>query len=157
MQDYTLNWKPCPWYFEHGDIGVNDIGIDMLSYKGLEISLAELEKTFPKEKEEAKSDFDSLLEDYEKQTHLEYWLEFFGMPKENIEKAVTQIAQGYGAKRFLDGVSMGAEAVHSLKEETEIDLDSEITDWILKSPSHDAPTNVYIMKCAKHFFNLGKG
>ncbi len=35
------------------------------------------------------------------QSSLEYWLAFFGCPEENIEKCATQIAQGYGAIRYL--------------------------------------------------------
>ena len=46
--------------------------------------------------------------------YLEYWLEHFGMPKENIENCANQIAQGYGASRFLEGVEVGAEAVTEL-------------------------------------------
>lgn len=48
---------------------------------------------------------------------LEYWLRHFGMPEENIEKCVTQIAQGYGACRYLEGVQIGAEAVNELAEQ----------------------------------------
>lgn len=33
------------------------------------------------------------------------------MPEENIEIAIEQIAETYGACRYLDGVSDGAEAV----------------------------------------------
>lgn len=47
----------------------------------------------------------------EEQRGLEYWLRYYGMPEENIEKCATQIMQGYGACRYLDGVSDGAEAV----------------------------------------------
>ena len=47
---------------------------------------------------------------------LEYWLRYYGMPEENIEKCVTQIAEGYGACRYLDGVKDGAEAVNVLAE-----------------------------------------
>ena len=46
--------------------------------------------------------------------YLEYWLEHFGMPKENIENCADQIAQGYGASRYLEGVQVGAEAVNEL-------------------------------------------
>jgi hypothetical protein len=38
-------------------------------------------------------------------------LAYYGMPEENIESAITQIAQGYGASRYLEGVKSGAEAV----------------------------------------------
>lgn len=38
-------------------------------------------------------------------------LAHYGMPKENIDDAITQIAQGYGACRYLEGVNDGAEAV----------------------------------------------
>ena len=37
-------------------------------------------------------------------------LAYYGMPDENIESAITQIAQGYGACRYLEGVASGAEA-----------------------------------------------
>ncbi len=49
----------------------------------------------------------------EEQKGLEYWLRYYGMPEENIEKCATQIMQGYGACRYLDGVSDGAEAVQA--------------------------------------------
>ena len=38
-------------------------------------------------------------------------LRYYGMPEENIDMAINQIAQGYGACRYLDGVKDGAEAV----------------------------------------------
>ena len=42
---------------------------------------------------------------------LEYWLWYYGMPPDNIEKCANQIAQGYGACRYLEGVKDGADAV----------------------------------------------
>ena len=50
-------------------------------------------------------------------SHLEHWLAFFGCPEENIEKCATQIAQGYGAIRYLEGVQHGAEAVNELAKQ----------------------------------------
>ena len=47
-------------------------------------------------------------------------LAHFGMPKENIESAITQIAQGYGAQRYLEGVSSGAKAVSELGKKEEV-------------------------------------
>jgi hypothetical protein len=44
-------------------------------------------------------------------------LGYYGMPKENIESAVEQIAETYGACRYLDGVNAGAEAVKELGEQ----------------------------------------
>ena len=41
-------------------------------------------------------------------------LRHYGMPEENIDSCVTQIEQGYGANRYLDGVNDGAEAANSL-------------------------------------------
>lgn len=38
-------------------------------------------------------------------------LGFYGMPEENIESAIEQIAETYGACRYLEGVAAGAEAV----------------------------------------------
>ena len=38
-------------------------------------------------------------------------LGFYGMPEENIDSAIEQIAETYGACRYLDGVAAGAEAV----------------------------------------------
>ena len=38
-------------------------------------------------------------------------LGFYGMPEENIDTAIEQIAETYGACRYLDGVKTGAEAV----------------------------------------------
>ena len=43
-------------------------------------------------------------------------LRFYGMPEEDIDLAINQIAQGYGACRYLDGVKDGAEAVGSTAE-----------------------------------------
>lgn len=56
----------------------------------------------------------------QEQNSIEYWLRRYGMPKENIEYCVTEIAQGYGACRYLEGVSDGAEAVieKETKQET---------------------------------------
>ncbi len=52
------------------------------------------------------------MEELEKKSKgIEYWLRHFGMPEENIDNCITQITQGYGACRFLEGVSLGAEAV----------------------------------------------
>lgn len=42
---------------------------------------------------------------------IKYWLEYYGMPKENIYVCATMIAQGYGVCRYLDGVKTGAEAI----------------------------------------------
>lgn len=44
-------------------------------------------------------------------------LGYYGMPEENIESAVEQIAETYGASRYLDGVKAGAEAVKELGEQ----------------------------------------
>lgn len=41
-------------------------------------------------------------------------LGFYGMPEENIDSAIEQIAETYGACRYLDGVASGAEAVEEL-------------------------------------------
>lgn len=50
------------------------------------------------------------------QEHLADTLRYYGMPEENVEKCVIQIAQGYGASRYLDGVANGADAVAELDE-----------------------------------------
>ena len=41
-------------------------------------------------------------------------LGFYGMPEENIDSAIEQIAETYGACRYLDGVAAGAEAVKEI-------------------------------------------
>lgn len=46
-------------------------------------------------------------------------LKHYGMPEENIESAITQIAQGYGAQRYLEGVDSGAKAVSEMGESLE--------------------------------------
>ena len=46
-------------------------------------------------------------------------LKFYGMPEENIDMAINQIAQGYGACRFLEGVKAGAEAVKETLEKND--------------------------------------
>lgn len=51
-------------------------------------------------------------------TVLEKILAYYGMPQENISNAVEQIAETYGACRFLHGVQLGAEAVNELGEES---------------------------------------
>lgn len=63
-------------------------------------------------------------------SHLEHWLAFFGCPEENIEKCATQIAQGYGAIRYLEGIRHGAEAVNELaqQEQPEVDLEKDIDE-----------------------------
>ena len=47
-------------------------------------------------------------------------LRFYGMPEDNIDMAINQIAQGYGACRFLEGVEIGAKAVSGQKNAEEI-------------------------------------
>ena len=41
-------------------------------------------------------------------------LGFYGMPEENIDSAIEQIAETYGACRYLDGIAAGAEAVKEI-------------------------------------------
>lgn len=64
-------------------------------------------------------------------SHLEHWLAFFGCPEENIEKCTTQIAQDYGAIRYLEGIRHGAEAVNELaqQEQPEVDLEGEVEKY----------------------------
>ena len=47
-------------------------------------------------------------------------LKFYGMPEDNIDMAINQIAQGYGASRVLEGVSLGAEAVSKSPNKEEL-------------------------------------
>lgn len=54
-----------------------------------------------------------------KMSVLEKILSHFGMPKENIVFATTQIAQTYGAERYLEGVAIGAEAHAELGKQAE--------------------------------------
>ena len=44
-------------------------------------------------------------------------LAYYGMSEENIENAVEQIAETYGASRYLDGVKAGADVVKELLKE----------------------------------------
>ena len=107
------------------------------------------------------------------ESSLEYWLEHFGMPKENIEFCATQIAQGYGAYRYLEGVRHGAEAVNELgkevarQEHPEVDLEKEIEKYFSKwvqGASDEGCFNadsqlISIYDChriARHFYELGK-
>lgn len=46
-------------------------------------------------------------------------LKFYGMPEDNIDMAINQIAQGYGACRFLEGVKAGAESVKEITEKND--------------------------------------
>lgn len=64
---------------------------------------------------------------------IEQWLRYFGMPEENIEKCATQIAQGYGACRYLDGVNDGAKAVDELGKETSTEKCIPMPLYILKN------------------------
>ena len=43
-------------------------------------------------------------------------LSYYGMPEQNISSAIEQIAETYGACRYLDGVKAGTEAVNELKQ-----------------------------------------
>lgn len=56
---------------------------------------------------------------------LEEILGFYGMPKYNIKAAAEQIAETYGACRYLDGVKAGAEAVKEQKEIAEKETRNE--------------------------------
>ena len=51
--------------------------------------------------------------------NLEYWLEYYGMPKENIRNCADIIRHGYGANRYLEGLQTGAEADFRSEEEKE--------------------------------------
>ncbi len=42
-------WEKCPWYFEHGDLGFSRDNEPMLSYKGYEMPISELDKILPKD------------------------------------------------------------------------------------------------------------
>lgn len=98
----------------------------------------------------------------EQSSHLEHWLAFFGCPEENIEKCATQIAQGYGAIRYLEGVQRGAEAVNELAQqeqpevnfEKELDriwFDNKLGDYF----NNDALDFAHIKTLCKHFYELG--
>lgn len=52
-------------------------------------------------------------------------LAHYGMPKENIESAVEQIAETYGACRYLDGVKAGADAIKELNAVKELKEDKQ--------------------------------
>lgn len=94
---------------------------------------------------------------------LEYWLKFFGMPTENIENCATQISQGYGACRYLEGVQHGAEAVNELgkevarQEQPEVDLAEEITRFFSKNPIPNEHITDWplLRNTAIHFYELG--
>lgn len=49
-------------------------------------------------------------------TTLKEILIHYGMPKYNVDAAIQQIAETYGANRYLDGVIDGADAVNELAE-----------------------------------------
>lgn len=53
-------------------------------------------------------------------------LGYYGMPEENIDLAIEQIAETYGASRYLEGVSDGAEAVNDLASDMEADTGKEL-------------------------------
>lgn len=86
----------------------------------------------------------------EQSSHLEHWLAFFGCPEENIEKCATQIAQGYGAIRFLEGVQLGAEAVNELAQQEQPDNEDidkvaqELYEHLYElKRRNNVPTNLY--------------
>lgn len=83
---------------------------------------------------------DSLQQEQPK-GNLEYWLEHFGMPKENIDNCITQIAQGYGACRYLEGIQHGAEAVNEIakQEQSEVDFYEKEHVGVAESPSKTFP------------------
>lgn len=97
-------------------------------------------------------------------SHLEHWLAFFGCPEENIEKCATQIAQGYGAIRYLEGVQHGAEAVNELakQEQPEINIEQEVDLWRDKNIdktldarcSGENITRKNQIDLARHFYGL---
>ena len=93
--------------------------------------------------------------DADKTSNLEHWLAFFGMPKENIDNCITQIAQGYGACRYLEGIQHGAEAVNELakQEQPEVNLEKEIKNYLAtKCAGDDEPS---VSEIASHFYELG--
>ena len=86
----------------------------------------------------------------EQSSHLEHWLAFFGCPEENIEKCATQIAQGYGAIRFLEGIQLGAEAVNELAQQEQTDNEDidkvaqELYEHLYElKRRNNVPTNLY--------------
>lgn len=93
-------------------------------------------------------------------SHLEHWLAFFGCPEENIEKCATQIAQGYGAIRYLEGVQRGAEAVNELakQEQQEVDLNAEIEKELRLHYNDDQDVYWwnYLKNSFYHFYELGR-
>ena len=94
----------------------------------------------------------------EQSSHLEHWLAFFGCPEENIEKCATQISQGYGAIRYLEGVQRGAEAVNELaqQEQPEVDLEREIIKYKVPfSDDREYLNEQTIDAIARHFYELG--
>jgi len=52
-------------------------------------------------------------------TTLEKILIYYGMPESNIQTAIEQIAETYGANRYLEGVMAGVDAVDELREKEE--------------------------------------
>lgn len=78
--------------------------------------------------------------------NLEYWLEHFGMPKENIDNCITQIAQGYGACRYLEGIQHGAEAVNELakQEQPEVNLEKFAEKMDAWKARYNYPDNIPI-------------
>lgn len=93
-------------------------------------------------------------------SHLEHWLAFFGCPEENIEKCATQIAQGYGAIRYLEGIRHGAEAVNELaqQEQSEVDLEKEYKTWwnsISDKINIEHMMEWYMHETARHFAEWG--
>jgi len=100
------------------------------------------------------------LQQEQPEGNLEYWLEHFGMPKENIDYCITQIAQGYGACRYLEGIQHGAEAINELakQEQPEVDFEKEINRYF--EPIHVADIQfepfTQMAKCARHFYELGR-
>ena len=106
-------------------------------------------------------DFIASIQQEQPKGNLEYWLEHFGMPKENIDNCITQIAQGYGACRYLEGIQHGAEAVNELAKQVqpEVDLEKEITKWMEAGDITDTRFDDYgdsdIEITARHFYELG--
>lgn len=110
-------------------------------------------------------DFIASLQQEQAKGNLEYWLEHFGMPKENIDNCITQIAQGYGACRYFEGIQHGAEAVNELakQEQPEVELKKEMEEYFKGWTETDEGIACHyqyvdLNTCrgiARHFFNLG--
>jgi len=79
-------------------------------------------------------------------------LAYYGMPEDTIGFAVQQIAETYGAQRYLDGVADGAQAVEELGKTSLAEELLDYTKWMnRKGWLTDRLVNVDVARCVDRY------